>query len=261
MTVLSPRRSSLPLESLIFAGRLFTHWRRYPIVPLQALLFPTILLITYDLLVSTSMTRITGTDNLDVLVPVCAVAGGMSGAVGAALSIPYDRDSGLLSRMWILPVHRASALGGTLLAEGARTLAATAIIAAVGLGLGFRFHGGSVALALYTLVPALVVVAFAMVVITIAARSETRSMLTWLSTASLGLVFGSIAPAEVVPSWAQPLVKFQPMAPTIESMRALSHGDPALWPLLTTLGWLLVLTGVFGPMAARAYRSAAAADR
>jgi len=48
----------------------------------------------------------------------------MSGAMSAAFAIPLERDSGLLGRFWIMPVHRASALSGTLLAEAARTLIA-----------------------------------------------------------------------------------------------------------------------------------------
>jgi len=65
-------------------------------VPIQAVLFPTVLLITYGLLVSKSMARITGANSLYVLVPICAVAGAMSGAMSAAFAIPLERDSGLL---------------------------------------------------------------------------------------------------------------------------------------------------------------------
>ena len=60
MTTVSESSRSLLAESWIFAGRLFVQWRRYPIVPLQALLFPTGLLVIYGLLVGKSMTRLTG---------------------------------------------------------------------------------------------------------------------------------------------------------------------------------------------------------
>ena len=45
MTANTPVRNSLAGESLLFAGRLFTRWRRAPTVPIQALLFPTFFLI------------------------------------------------------------------------------------------------------------------------------------------------------------------------------------------------------------------------
>jgi ABC-2 type transport system permease protein len=259
MTANTSPRTSLCVESLIFAGRQFTRWRRLPMVPIQSLLLPTILLITYSLMVSKSMARMTGENGLYGLVPVCAVAGGMLGAVGAALEMPGERNRGLLSRFWGLPVHRASALTGILLAEGARTLGATALITAVGFALGFRFNGGWLALIPFMLVPVLVVLVYSTVVITIAVRSEGRTLLTWLGTASLGLVFSSpaVAPLEVYPSWVRPLIQLQPMSPAIESMRALAAGDPALWPLLLTFAWILGLGTIFVPLAVRGYRAAA----
>jgi ABC-2 type transport system permease protein len=257
MSTSTPQRGSLAGETVVFAGRLFLHWRRHPIVPIQALLFPTILLITYSLLVSRSLTKMTGTGSLDVLVPVCAIAGGMSGALAAGLVVPYERATGLLSRFWILPVHRASALSGTLLAEATRTLLGTVLLTAVGVALGLRFEGNWLALMMYAFLPPLVIIVFAMVVLTIAVRARTRTLMTWLGTASLGLVFSGIAPVERIPSWLRPLAQFQPMKPIVGSMRALSDGESALWPLLLSFAWLIVLAAVFGPMAIRGYRTAA----
>ena len=97
-------------ESWVFATRLFLQWRRYPMVPMQAVLFPALLLVVYSLLIGKSMVRLTGSTSLDLLIPVCAVAGGMSGALGAGMAMPYDRNTGLLTRMWMMPVHRDSAV-------------------------------------------------------------------------------------------------------------------------------------------------------
>jgi ABC-2 type transport system permease protein len=252
-------RTSLAVESLLFASRLFTHWRRAPTVPIQALLFPTFLLITYQLLVGKSMVKMTGTDSLYGLVPMCAVAGAMFGALGAGLTIIYERDSGLISQLWVLPVNRASALVGRLLAEAARTFVGAALITAVGVGLGLRFEAGWLAVIPFLLVPVLVVLVFSTALIAIAVRSKTSSALFWLVVPSITLVFSSsgVPPVEMLPSWMRPLIPLQPMAPTIESMRALAQGSPALWPLLLSLTWALGLAAVVGPLAVRGYRAAA----
>jgi ABC-2 type transport system permease protein len=259
MTTTAPLRRSVAVESLLFAGRLFTNWRRAPIVPIQALLFPTFLLITYKLLVGKSMVRLTGTDSLYGLVPMCAVAGAMFGALGAGLMIPTERESGLLSQLWVLPVNRASALIGRLLAEAARTLLGAILITAVGVGLGLRFHGGWLAVIPFLLVPVLVAVVFSTAVIAIAVRSTSSAVLFWLAVPSITLVFSSsgVPPVEMLPSWMRPLIPLQPMAPTIQSMRALAQGGPALWPLLLSLVWALGLAAVVGPLAVRGYRAAA----
>ncbi|PRC44773.1 hypothetical protein C6A85_98530, partial [Mycobacterium sp. ITM-2017-0098] len=194
-------RSSLTVESLLFAGRLITHWRRAPVVPIQALLFPTFLLITYYLLVGESVTKVTGTDSLYGLVPTCAVAGAMFGALAACLPIRAERDYGLLSRMWVLPVHRASALTGRLLAEAARTLLASALITAVGVGLGLRFRGDWFDLILFLSVPVGVAVVFSAVLIAIAVRSASGTALMWLAVPAISAVFASSGapPVELLP--------------------------------------------------------------
>lgn len=259
MTGRTPPQGSLAGESLLFAGRLLTHWRRAPTVPIQALVFPTFLLITYKLLVGKSIVRITGTDSLYGLVPMCAVAGAMFGALGAGLTIIGERDSGLLSQLWMLPVNRASALVGRLLAEAARTAAGAALITAVGVALGLRFEGSWLAVIPFLMIPVLVVLVFSTATIAIAVRAKSSAMLFWLAMPSIALVFSSsgIPPVDLLPSWMRPLIPLQPMAPVIESMRALAQGGPALWPVLLSLLWALGLAAVVGPLAVRGYRAAA----
>ena len=259
MTANASPRSSVAGESLLLAGRLFTHWRRAPTVPIQALLFPTFLLIAYKLLLGKSMLRITGTDSLYGLVPMCAVAGAMFGALGAGLTIIAERDSGLLSQLWVLPVNRASALVGRLLAEAARTVVGAALITAVGVALGLRFDGGWLAVIPFLLVPALVAVVFSTAVIAIAVRAKSSAALFWLAMPSIAFVFSSsgIPPVGMLPTFIRPLITLQPMAPAIESMRALAQGGPALSPLLLSVVWAVGLAAVIGPLAVRGYRAAA----
>jgi len=236
MSATLPSRRSLATESLVFASWLFTRWRRQPAILIQSLLFPTFLLITYKLLAGKSIMRITGTDSLYSLVPMCAVAGAMFGALASGRSIPYERRSGLLGRLWVFPVSRASALTGRLLAEAARTLGSTALITAVGVGLGLRFKGGWLAVIPFVLVPVLFVVVFSMAVIAIAVRARNGSALMWLGVPCTGAAFASsgVVPTHTLP-WALRLeIHLQPLWPMIESMRALAQGFPALWPLLKT---------------------------
>ncbi len=257
MTTSRARKHSLWTESWIFAGRLFIQWRRYPMVPLQALLFPTGLLVIYGLLVGKSMTRITGNSGLDLLIPVCALAGAMSAAVGAGLSVPYDRDSGLLTRMWMMPVHRTAPLTGALLAEAVRTFVGTALVVIVAFVMGLEFQGGWVALLSYLLIPVVVVMVFALIVITLAVRPQGRIILTWTQSGCMGLAFATLIPVERIPAVLRPLAEYQPIAPPAAAMRALSSGGAIWQPLLMTLLWVVVLAVLFVPATVRGYRSAA----
>jgi ABC-2 type transport system permease protein len=156
-------------------------------------------------------------------------------------------------------VNRSSALGGRLLAEAARTLVGTALITAIGVGLGLRFEDGWLAVIPFLLVPVLVVVVFSTAVIAIAVRSKSSAPLFWLVVPSITLVVSSsgVPPVELLPSLIRPLVSLQPMFPTIQSMRALAQGGPLLWPILLTFQWAVGLAAVVGPLAVRGYRTAA----
>ncbi|MCW2593786.1 MAG: type transporter [Mycobacterium sp.] len=256
MSSSSQRQHSLLSESWIFAGRLFIQWRRYPMVPLQALLFPTLLLVIYGLLVGKSMVRITGSSGLDLLIPVCTLAGAMSGAVGAGLVVPYERDSGLLTRLWIMPVQRTAPLTGALLAEAIRTFAGSAFVVATGYAMGFHFAGGFVGLLIYLLVPVIVVVVFATIVISLALRPQGRIILTWTQTVCMGLAFATLVPAAKVPAPLRPLANYQPIAPAAATMRALSSDGDVWQPMLLTVLWAVVIGALFVPMAVRGYRAA-----
>lgn len=259
MTVDSAPRTSATLASLALAGRLLTLWRRHPLIPMQSLLLPTVLLLVYYLVVSESMVRLTGADNLTALTPMCTLAGALMGALGAGFQLPAERDSGLLSRFWVMPVPRSSFVAGILLAEAARTVGAGAILLGIAMALGLRFDGGPVALIAFLSIPVLVVVVFAIIVVTVAMSTRSAALLTLLGVSACGLAFctGGVAPVELFPAWLQPAIRMQPLTPVVDAMRALAEGEPAGRSLLLSAGWLIGLAAVFGPLAVRGYRNAA----
>ncbi|GAB1811528.1 ABC transporter permease [Mycobacterium sp. MUNTM1] len=243
------------------AGRLLRRWRRDPIVAVQALLFPTFLLIIYKLLVGKSVLAATGHDSLYGLVPMCAVVGAVFGTLGAGLALPSEREAGVLTRLWVQPVHRASTVAGRLVAEAARTIASALVLTAFGIALGLRFNYGWIAMLAFVLMPVAISAGMATLVIAIAARADGKAMVTWLGAGCVVLLFlnTGVAPAEVFPSWLQPVVRFSPISPTIEAMRALAEGGPVLSPLCQAGLWGGVLVAVFAPVAVRGYRAAAEA--
>ncbi|MGU3651434.1 ABC transporter permease [Mycolicibacterium sp. A43C] len=245
-------------EVWIFAGRLLVQWCRYPTVPLQALMFPAVLLLTYSVLVGKSMTRITGNSGLDLLIPVCALVGAMSGSAASGSMMSHDRENGLLTRLWIMPVRRGSALAGIVLAEALRTVLGTVLVAAIGYGLGFRFHGNIVALAGYLVIPSVIVAVYTMIVTILGLRGEGRTILAWFGTVSVGLAFAAVVPVDKTPATLRPLAEYQPVAAAVETMRLLSVGDANIGlPLAVTAVWVILLGSIFGPVAVRGYRRAA----
>lgn len=257
----APSLTAFVSHSASEAGRLLRRWRRDPIVAVQALLFPAFLLIVYKLLIGKAVLAVTGHDSLYGLVPMCAVVGAVFGTLGAGLALPAERESGVLTRLWVQPVHRASTVAGRLVAEAARTTASAVVLTIFGVALGLRFSYGWIAALAFVLVPVAISAGMATLVIAIAARADGKAMVTWLGAGCVLLLFlnTGVAPAGVFPGWLQPVVRFSPISPTIEAMRALAEGGQVLSPLWQAALWAGVLVAVFAPVAVRGYRAAAEA--
>jgi ABC-2 type transport system permease protein len=189
------------------------------------------------------------------------VVGAVFGTLGAGLALPAERESGVLTRLWVQPVHRASTVAGRLVAEAARTTTSAIVLTVFGIALGLRFSYGWIAVPAYVLVPVAISAGMASLVIPIAARADGKAMVTWLGAGCVLLLFlnTGVAPAEVFPGWLQPVVRFSPISPTIEAMRGLAEGGPVLSPLWQAGVWAGVLVAVFAPAAVRGYRAAAEA--
>lgn len=252
-------QGSLLTQSWLQADRLLIRWRRDRSVMLGSLLLPLSLLLLYEVVLGERVRSVTGVDSIYGLVPMCAALSALFGTLGSSVGITMDRQSGMLSRMWVLPVHRASAVAGRITAEAVRTLIGTVIITAFGVAMGLRFtHGWATAL-VYILIPSVVVVGFTAPIMAVAVRTNGRKIMTWVVglTVSLAFVNPGTTPIEMFPKWLQPLVRMQPLSPPIETMRALAHGGPLVWPLTMTFIWAMALLAVFVPVAVRGYRLAA----
>lgn len=253
---------SLLIQSWVQAGRLLLRWRRDQAVLMGSLLLPVFLLFIYKIVLGEQVHKVTGVDSVYGVVPMCAVISALFGSLGNSVGITMDRQSRLLSRMWILPIHRASAISGWVIAEVVRAFVGTILITAIGVAMGLRFTQGGPAFVLFLLVPSIVVTGFTALVMAMAIRNNGRIAMTWLLSATFALAFVNpgATPIKLFPDWAQPLIRMQPMSPPIEAMRALAHGGPIMWPLTATLIWALALLAVFIPIAVRGYRLAAEAN-
>ncbi|BCP32511.1 peptide ABC transporter permease [Mycobacterium intracellulare M.i.198] len=255
-------QGSLVTESWVQAARLLLRWRRDQAVLMGSLLLPVFLLFCYQIVLGEQVHKVTGVDSVYGVVPMCAVISALFGSLGNSVGITMDRESRLISRMWILPIHRASALIGWLTAEVVRAFIGTILITVIGLGLGLRFNQGWLAALLFVLIPSVVVSGFTALVMALAVRNNGRTAMTWLLglTFTMAFVNPGATPISTFPGWVRPLIRMQPISPPIETMRALAYGGPLALPFAITVAWAVVLLAVFIPVAVRGYRLAAEAS-
>lgn len=250
--------SALARHTLLQTQRLLLRWVRNPVTLLETLIIPCLLLVMLDTVIGGQIRRFTGSDALYGSVPLVAIVAALSGAVASGVLLGRERDSGLLARFWVLPVHRASGLAARILAEGCRILAGTVVIVAVGHLLGFRFTQGFASTVAFLLLPVLFGLAFATVVTAIAVFTAKATLVEGITILTSLMMFFStgFVPLAAYPTWIQPVVRNQPMSVAVDAMRALAEGGALTRPLTLTVLWSLGALVVFAVPATIGYRRA-----
>jgi ABC-2 type transport system permease protein len=237
----SPRR--LVLHTLVLTARLLRRWRRDRTTVLESLAMPVVLLVTLNIVLEDGISKITGHSALYGSVPLIAMVGAMSGSMVGGIGLMGERTDGLLSRLWVLPVHRVSGLLSRLAADAVRIVLTTAVILCAGLVMGFRFRQGILASVAWVFIPTVFGVAFTVIVITLALYAANTVVVeaTEIIWGLLMFFSSGFVPLDQYPRWIQPVVQHQPVSYAVEAMRGLSLGGPILAP---TVGMLLWSAGI-----------------
>jgi ABC-2 type transport system permease protein len=258
-----PRPSENSLRRLVphtwaLTARILRRWSRDPATVVQSLIFPAGFLVALDIVLGEGVEQVTGHSALYGSVPLVATVGATSGAIIGAVGLMRERTDGLLSRLWVLPVHRASGVLARLAADAIRILVITAVVLCVGLMLGFRFKQGILESALWLFIPSVFGVAFSSAVITLALYSANTIVpqATEIICAMLFFFSSGFVPLDQFPGWIQPVVEHQPISYVIETMRGLSLGGPVLVPIIATLFWSAGIAALCAIPLAIGYRRA-----
>jgi ABC-2 type transport system permease protein len=197
---------------------------RNPEAFFTALMLPIVLMLLFVYVFGGDLS--TGGKYVDYVVPGLIVLCAGFGAGTTAVAVATDMTNGIVDRIRSMPLPGSSLLVGHVIASLARNLIATALVIAVGLGVGWRPTGSALDW----------VAASAMIVFFIAA-------LSWLA-AALGLLARSVeaatsismilmfipyvstafVPAHTMPDGLADIARYQPFTPIIETMRGLWMG-------------------------------------
>lgn len=252
----SPRRL-LP-QVLVLTARILRRWSRHPATLVQSLVMPAAFLVALDIVLGDVLEQVTGHSGLYTQVPLVALVGGMTGAITGAVGIMREREAGLLSRFWVVPVHRAAGLLARLSADFIRIVVVTLAVLGVGVALGFRFERGLLAAIGWLFMPALFAVALSAAVLTLALYSANTIVPQATEVVIAMLMFFSIGfvPLDQYPEWLQPIVEHQPVSYTIEAMRGLSLEGPIAEPVFFAALWSVGIFAVCAVPLAIGFRRA-----
>jgi ABC transporter DrrB family efflux protein len=188
-------------------------------------------------------------------------------APGTAVGLTADMSTGLIDRFRSLPMSRAAVLTARTIADLLTQVIGAAVVAGVGLAIGWRVHTG----------PGDVIEAFALallfgyaftwagVCLGMVLRSPEAAQQTgFIIFLPLTFISSAFVPTQGMPGWLQPIAEWNPMSSLAAACRQLfGNPNPAAlvdaWPAqhaeLAVVCWSLGMLAVFAPLAVHLYRN------
>jgi oleandomycin transport system permease protein len=194
---------------------------------------------------------------LNYVLPGIAVQTLLFATMGTALALNADLRTGIFDRFRSLPIARSAPLTGHLLGDLVKDVLSLALVFGFGAILGFRPHGGPLAV----LAGSGLIVLFAFAVCWIAAlvgllaRSPgTVQGFAFLLIFPLTFASNIFVPTTQLPGWLQAWVKVNPVTQVSDAVRGLLQGLPLGRSLIASLLWTAGILVVFAPSGVYAYR-------
>ncbi|MFD6417598.1 ABC transporter permease [Streptomyces sp. NPDC060194] len=251
---------SAPADTLTLTGRALRISRRNPDALVTALALPVMLMLLFVHFFGGAIE--TGDDRAYVtwVVPGVLLLCAGFGCASTAQAVTEDMRNGVVDRFRSLDVGGTAILAAHVAASTVRNVVATTVVLGVALAIGFRpeasltgrLAAGGVLLA-YVVALSWVCAAVGLLVRTSEAAGGFTFFVSFLPYAS-----GAFVPVDSMPSWLQGFATHQPLAPVVESLRALLLDRPAtdatLHALLWTTALALTAAAASGPLFRRRTR-------
>ncbi|MFD5819815.1 ABC transporter permease [Streptomyces sp. NPDC127038] len=227
-------------DSSTMLRRNLLHARRYPSLTLNLLLTPVMLLLLFVYIFGGAMSGGAGREAyIAYIVPGILLMTVGSTVIGTAVSVSTDMSEGIIARFRTMAIHRGSILIGHVIGSVVQSVASVVLVAAVGAAIGFRSSGAGVLewaaafglIVLFALALTWIAVGMGLVSPTAEAASNNAMPLILLP-----LLSSAFVPLHSMPGWFQPVARYQPFTPAIETLRGLLLGTP-----IGDNGWIAVL--------------------
>jgi ABC-2 type transport system permease protein len=248
------------------AGREFSQLRHQPGELIGALVVPAIMVMLFGYVFGSAIAVPGGGSYREYLMPGLFAMTAVTGVIASALMISKDVAEGVMDRFRSMPMARSAIPFGRTIADLAVGALTTAMMAVIGLLVGWRaHHGWARTLAAFGLI---LLVRFAVswigVTIGLAISPETADAFIPIIF-PISALSNSFVPTAGMPAWLRVIAEWNPISALVAASRDL-FGNPnmpvanASWPLqhpvAATLAWSIGLLVIFVPLATWQYQKA-----
>jgi ABC transporter DrrB family efflux protein len=192
------------------------------------------------------------------------------GSAITAIGLADDLQKGIIDRFRSLPMARSAVLVGRTTSDLVNNLIVMIVMSLCGLLVGWRIHRGVG----YALLAYVVMFAFAFAMSWVSATIglsvssvEVAQSAGFIWLFPLTFMSNAFVPTNTMPGWLQAVANWNPMSAVVAAARELfgnqgTAKQSTAWsmqhPVVTALGWSLLLLVIFIPLSVRKYRAAAA---
>lgn len=173
------------------------------------------------------------------------------------VGLSTDLTKGVYDRLRSLPIARWSPLAGRIVADTVKQAWAVALLLGAGAALGFRIHGGAggvLAAAGLLLVFSLAVSWTAVLVGVLVDSPDKVQIFGFVVTFPLTFTSNAFVPTDTMPGWLQAWVKVNPVTLLADAVRGLLDGVSVGTAAAQSLGWAVVITAIFAPLAVTVFK-------
>lgn len=198
-----------------------------------------------------------GLPYLDFMAPGILAQSVLFVAIFSGFGLIWERDLGIVHKLFVSPTPRAALVLGKAMSAGARSLSQVAIVFALTALLGVRVNWHPLALAGVVVAVLVGAAAFATLSLIIASLVRTRERfmgMGQLLTMPLFFASNAIYPLAIMPRWLHVVARLNPLSYEVDALRALMiPGGATAFGLGTDFVLLVSTTVAFVLIAARVY--------
>lgn len=259
------QQRTLLQQSLTVVWRNLLHIRRMPEMLLDVTIQPVMFVLLFAYVFGGSI-NVPGTSYREFLLPgIMAQTMVFSSAV-VAIGLNSDLEKGIVDRFKSLPISRASVLVGRSISSLIHSSIGIVVMGLTGLLVGWRIREGLANAVLAYLL--LLLFGFSMIWLGIWVGSlmrSTEAVNGFMFTVMFPLTFvaNTFAPPQNMPDWLRVIAEWNPVSALTAACRdlwgnGLAAAPDAQWPMhhpvVASVGWSIVFTAIFAPLALMAFR-------
>jgi len=254
-------------DGLLIAGRNLRRVPRIPELAIFAIIQSIMFVLLFAFVFGGAIPLPGGESYNEYLMPGIFAQTIVFAAATTAIGMCDDINKGIIDRFRSLPMARSAVLTGRTSSDVVYNAGILVVLMLSGVAVGWTVHTGFVAL--LQGVALLLLFAFAMAWIGVwlglsVPTVEVAQQVSFTVIFPITFVSNVFVPIASLPSWLQPFAEWNPTSTLTASLRQI-WGNPNPYPagsslastepVLVTIGWVVVILAIFGPVGVRRYRS------